>query len=145
MQKRFGTRRTTGNINIDWNVTVDSFKDVIALLKWTAGNGARTHRNHVFRIGHLIVKTHDLRRHFFGHRACDNHQVGLTRRRPENFATKASDVIARRGGRDHLDSATSKPELERPDRILASPVVKLLHRTYPDPLLLQFPAQAFVD
>src|SRR6266545_3004488 len=92
-----------------------------------------------------MEKPPDLGRHFFGHRARDNHQVGLTRRRPKNFATKASDVIARRCGRDHLYGATSKPELERPDRILASPVVKLLDRTYPDPLLLQFPAQVFVD
>src|SRR5882762_9604580 len=131
-------------MNIDWNVTIDSFKDVVALLEWTAGNGARTHCNHVFRIGHLIVKAHDLWRHFFGHRACDNHQVGLTGRWPKNFAAKASDVIARGRGRNHLDRATSESELERPDRVLASPVVKLLHRSHPDPLLLQFAAQVFV-
>jgi hypothetical protein len=86
-------------------------KDVVALLERTARNGARTHCNHVFRIGHLIVKTHDLWRHFFGHSACDNHQVGLTRRWPKNFSAETRDVIARRRGRDHLNRATSESEL----------------------------------
>ena len=131
-----------GNVNIDRNVTVDSFKDVVALLERTARNGARAHCNHVFRIGHLIVKTHNLWRHFFGHGACDNHQVRLTRRWPKNFSAKTRDIIARRGRRDHLNRAASESELERPNRVLASPVVKLLHRSYPNPLLLQFAAQA---
>src|SRR4029453_14350278 len=45
----------------------------------------------------------------------------------------------------HLNRATSESELKWPDRILASPVVQLLHRSYPNPLLLQFAAQDFVD
>src|SRR5215510_2799118 len=79
MQKRFQTRRATWNINIDGYVTINPLEDIVALLEWTAGNGARTHCNHVFRIGHLIVETYDLWRHFLGHRACDNHQIRLSR------------------------------------------------------------------
>src|SRR5437762_10581456 len=84
-------------------------------------------------------------RHFFGHRACDNHQVRLTRRWAENLAAKTRDIIPRRRCRDHLYRATSESELERPNRVFAPPVVKLLHRSHPDPLLLQFATQAFVD
>src|SRR5206468_601273 len=79
------------------------------------------------------------------HCACDNHQVGLTRRWTKNFAAKTRDIVPRGRCRDHLNRATSESELERPDRVFASPVVKLLHRSYPDPLLLQFATQAFVD
>src|SRR5262249_37306799 len=45
----------------------------------------------------------------------------------------------------HLNCATSESELERPDRVLAPPIVKLLHRSHPDPLFLQFAAQNLVD
>src|SRR5437667_461970 len=46
VQQRFWPRGATGNININRNVTVDSFEHVIALLKRPAGNGARPHRSH---------------------------------------------------------------------------------------------------
>src|SRR5207245_8091500 len=62
-----------------------------------------------------------------------------------NFAAKTRYIIPRRRCRDHLNRATSESELERPDRVFASPVVKLLHGGHPDPLLLQFATQAFVD
>src|SRR5260370_20262248 len=74
-----------------------------------------------------------------------NHEIGLTRRRPENFAAETRDIITRGRGRDHFDRATGQTELERPDRILAAPVVKLLHRGDPHPLSLQLASQRLVD
>ncbi len=145
VQQRFWPRRATGNVNINWDVTVDTFEHVIALLERPAGNGARAHRNHIFWIGHLVVEPDDLRRHFFCHRTGDNHEIGLTRRWPENFAAKPRNIVARGGSRDHLDRAAGEPKLQRPNRVLASPVVKLLHRSHPDSLSLQFLAQPFVD
>src|SRR5436190_22269294 len=145
VQQCFWPRGATGNVDIDRDVTVDSFEHVIALLERSARNGARPHRNNVFWIGHLVVEPDDLRRHFFCHRAGDNHEICLTRRWPENFTAKPSDVVARGRGGDHLDRTTGEPELERPNRVLASPVVKLLHRSHPDSLSLQFLAEPLVD
>ena len=79
MQQRLRPGRASGNINIDRDITVDPFQNVVALFERPAGNRARTHRDHVFRIGHLVVKPDDLRRHFLGHRAGHDHQIRLTR------------------------------------------------------------------
>src|SRR5437660_5520019 len=79
VQKRLWSWWTSWNVNIDRNVAVDSFQDVVALLEWPAGNGTSTHRNNVFRVGHLVVKAHYLRCHFFRHRAGDDHEIGLAR------------------------------------------------------------------
>src|SRR5207248_9567154 len=106
---------------------------------------ARTHLYLVYWIRHSIVQAHYFWRHIFVHRACDNHQIRMTRRWAENHAAKKHDIIPRRRCRDHLYRATSESELERPNRVFAPPVVKLLHRSHPDPLLLQFATQAFVD
>src|SRR5207249_2259021 len=40
VDKRFGPRRTAGNVHIDRNVAVDAFEDVVTLLEWSAGNRA---------------------------------------------------------------------------------------------------------
>ena len=79
MQKRLWSWWTSWNVNVDRNVAVDSFQDVVALLERPAGNGTSAHRDHVFRVGHLVVKTDNLRRHFFRHRTRDDHEIGLAR------------------------------------------------------------------
>src|SRR5947207_15137015 len=66
MQKRFWPWRASGNVNIDWNVAVDPFQNVVTLLERPAGDCARPHRDHVFGVGHLVVESHYLWRHFFG-------------------------------------------------------------------------------
>jgi hypothetical protein len=86
-----------------------------------------------------------LRRHFLGHRSCNNHQIGLAGRWPEDFTAKPRNVIARRCRCDHFNGATRETELQRPERVLASPIVKFLHRGHPDPLALQLAAKPFVD
>src|SRR5262249_17444479 len=114
VQQCFWSRRATWNVNIDWNVTIDPFEHVVALLEWSARNRTRAHGDDILRIGHLVVESHNLRRHFLGHGAGHNHEIGLPRRRPENFAAKTCDVVARCRCRDHLDRATGEPELQWP-------------------------------
>src|SRR5581483_1721463 len=145
VQQRFRPRRTTGNVNVHWNVPVDSLEHVVTLLEWSAGNRARAHRDHVLRVRHLVVEPDDLRRHFLRHRAGDNHQIRLARRWAENFSSEPRDVVTRGRGRDHFDRATRQTKLQRPDRIFAAPIVKLLHRRDPNALSLQFAAQSLVD
>ena len=145
VEQRLRPRRAAGDVNVDRDVAIDSFQNIVALLERSAGNGAGAHRDDVFRVGHLVVEPDDLRRHFFGHGAGHDHEIGLARRGAENFAAEAREIVARGGGRDHLDRATGEPELERPDRILPAPIIKLLHRGHPDALLLQLALQPFVD
>src|SRR5258708_22765238 len=59
VKQRFRARRTTGNVNIDRNITVDAFENVITLLEWSTRNRACTHGDHVLRISHLVIKAHD--------------------------------------------------------------------------------------
>src|SRR5438132_1641590 len=94
MEQRLRPGRTTGNVYIDWNITVYAFQNVITLFERPAGNGASAHGNDVFRIGHLVVEPHNLWRHFLGHRAGHDHQIGLARRGPENFAAEPGQVVA---------------------------------------------------
>src|SRR2546423_9013868 len=145
VEQRFWPRRAAGNVNIDRNVTIDPFQHVVTLLERPAGNRASAHRDHVLRVRHLVVEPHNLRRHFFGHRAGHDHQVRLARRWPEDFAAEPREIVSRRRRRDHLDGATGEAELERPDRILPAPVIELLRRRHPDAALLQLAPQSFVD
>src|SRR4029077_5873627 len=43
MQQCFWSRRAAWDINIDRDVAVDSFENVVALFEWPAGNRARAH------------------------------------------------------------------------------------------------------
>src|SRR5216117_2592031 len=73
-------------------------------------------------------------------------QFGLVCCAIEMIATAASrDVIAGGRGGDHLDRATRQSELKRPNRVLSSPIIKLLHRSHPYTVLLQFASQSFVN
>src|SRR5262249_3397125 len=115
------------NVNVDWNITVDAFKHIVALLEWSTRDRTRSHGNHVLRVSHLVVKPHNLRRHFLRDRPGNDHQIRLARRWPENFTAEARYVVPRCGSGDHFNCATSQSKLERPDRVLATPVVQILH------------------
>ena len=91
-----GARRTTGYMHIHGNITIDAFEHVVALLERAARNRARAHRDHIFRLRHLVVKADNLRRHFLGHGARHNHQIRLAGRRSEHFRAEAGEVEARR-------------------------------------------------
>jgi hypothetical protein len=79
VKQRFRTRRAPGDVNVDWNVTVDAFKNIVTLFKRSTGNRARAHCDHVFWISHLVIKAHDLWRHLLRDRSGDDHQIRLPR------------------------------------------------------------------
>src|SRR5271168_3631168 len=129
------TRGTTGNVDIDRDVAVDSLEYVVAVAKGPTGNGARSHSDDVFRFRHLVIETNHLGSHLLGHRSGDDHQVSLPRRGPEDLGAEASQIVARHGGRDHFNGAAGQAEGERPNGILAAPVIELLKRGGEDAVL----------
>ena len=137
VDQRLGPRRAAGDVDVHRDVTVDALEHVVALLERAAGDGAGAHGDDVFRLGHLVVEADDLRRHFLGDGAGDDHQVRLARRGPEDLRAEAGEVVARHGGGDHLDGAAGEAELQRPDGILAAPVVEILEGGREDSLLAQ--------
>ena len=44
----------------------------------------------------------------------NNHQIRLTRRRAEHLGTEPRQVVARHGGGNHFDGATSQAKPKRP-------------------------------
>src|SRR5688572_7294635 len=144
VDKRLGPWRTTGDVDIDGDVTVDALEDVVALLERPAANRARAHCDDVLGLRHLVVETHDLRSHLLGHRAGHDHEVRLSRRRTKDFCAEAGKVVTGHARGDHLDGATGEAELKRPDGVLAAPVVEFLHLRGEDALLAEFAAESFV-
>src|SRR5216684_1813327 len=59
-QKALGQRlragRTARNIDVDWNDLVDPFDHRVAELEKPAAVCAGAHRDHVLRLGHLLVE-----------------------------------------------------------------------------------------
>src|SRR5688572_3733385 len=145
MQKRFRTRRTSRDVHVHWNISINPLEHVVTLLERATGNCAGTHGNDVFRFGHLVVKPHHLRCHFLGDCARDNHQVRLPGRGTENLSTEARQVETRHRCRNHFNGAARQPELKRPDRVLSSPVVNGFERRGKNPTFTQLATQSFVD
>ena len=125
--QRLRTRRTSGDIDIDRNQTIDALRHCVRVVR-TAACRARSHRDHPLRFRHLIPKPANDRRHLFGHRAGDDHQIRLSRRRAKNFRPEARHVVTRIEHRHHLDRAAGQAELHRPKRRLASPIENFVDR-----------------
>ena len=73
MNECLGPRRAAGDMDVNRDKPVDPFQDIVALLERPARNGTSAHGNHVFGLGHLVVQTHHLGRHFLGHRPGNDH------------------------------------------------------------------------
>src|ERR1043165_3021001 len=144
LDQGFRSRRATGDVHIDRQKTVDTFEHVVALFERPAGNRASSHGDHIFGLRHLVEEPHHLRRHFLGHRACDNHQVGLPGRGAKDLGAETGEVIAGHGGGNHLDRTASQTKLERPDGTSAAPVVQILELHGKYSLFAQLASQAFV-
>src|SRR3954470_1096204 len=84
MEQRLRPRWTARDVNVDRNITIDSFQDVVALFEGTTGDRAGTHGNDVLRVGHLVVEPDNLRRHFLCDGAGHDHKVSLARRRAKD-------------------------------------------------------------
>ena len=126
VEQRLGAGRTAWHVNIDRDEAVNPLEHVVALLERPAGNGAGTHGEAVFWLGHLVPDTDHLRGHFFGDGAADDHQVSLAWRGAEDLGAEAGDIKAGGGDGDHLNRAAGEAELERPDGVGPAPIVNLV-------------------
>jgi hypothetical protein len=91
-------------------------------------------------MAYLIVDLAQGGRHLIGQRACDNHNVTLTRGRPEHDP-QAVLVVARRRDVHHLDRAARKPArvcTTRPTRSTITAVIEILVPLYRDSTLDTF-------
>jgi len=138
MKQCLGTRWTTWNVHIDWNIAVNPFEHIVSLLEWAARNRAGAHGNDVFGLGHLIVKPDDLRSHFLGYGAGDDHEISLPGRRTEHFSAKPCQIISGHAGGNHFDSATGEAKLQWPNGVFATPIVEFFQFQGEDALLAQF-------
>lgn len=72
------TWRATRDEHIDRNDFVDTLHYVVRVAERTAGNGATTNCNHIFRFSQLLIKTTEYRRHTVNDCTGHHHKVGLT-------------------------------------------------------------------
>ena len=121
VQERFRAGGTPRNVYIHWNNLIATLHDGV-IVEDAAGSGARAHGNDPLGLGHLFVQTANDRGHFLREASGDDHQIGLTRGRAEDFGAKTSHVEARGGHGHHFNGAARQSETERPDGASASPV-----------------------
>src|SRR5271167_339164 len=84
--KSLGTRRASGHVHIDRQDFIDAVANRVGKLEKSSAARARTHRDDVSRLGHLVVEQPRPERHFQGQRAGDDHQVRLARGRARRRA-----------------------------------------------------------
>lgn len=84
VKQSFGRGRTTRNIDVNRQDTVDTAKDTIAVVVVSSSVGATAHGKNPFGIWHLVVAQADSRGHLVSDSASDNHNVGLTGRGAKN-------------------------------------------------------------
>ena len=112
-----------GHVHVDGDDLVDALGHRVAVPVGAAAVGAAAHRDHVLRVGHLLVEPLDGRDHLVGDRAGDDHDVGLARAGRQRDDAEAHDVVAGRGeGGAHLDGAAGEAPLVGPEAVLAGGV-----------------------
>src|SRR5712691_2236269 len=121
VEQRLGGRRAARYIDVNRDHPVHALDHVVAVAKRPTGIGTGAHGDGPLGIGHLLVDALEHGRHFDGHRARDDHEVGMARRSERHHA-EPLHVEARGEGRHHLDGAAGQPEGHGPYRGLAGPV-----------------------
>ena len=116
--KRLGPGRAAGHVDVDRDDLVDALGHRVAVPVRPAAVGARAHRDHVLRLGHLLVETLDRRGHLVGDGAGDDDQIGLARAGRQRDDAETHHVVARRAeGRTHLDRAARQAPLVHPQAV----------------------------
>src|ERR1700674_4965488 len=127
VQQVLGPRRAAGDVDVDRNDLVHALQERV-VVEHAPGRGAGAHRDHPFRLGHLVVDDAQDRRHLLGDAAGDDHEVRLAGRRAHRLRPEPRDVDARGRGRDHLDGAAGEAEMRWPHRVAAAPPDHLAER-----------------
>src|SRR5688500_2555995 len=104
VQQGFGSRRATGDIDIDRDDTVTSAHHRVGIMIVTAAIGAGAHGYHPARLGHLIVHLAESWCHFIAEGSGNNHDIRLPRTWTKHNS-KAVKIVAGRACLHHFDSA----------------------------------------
>lgn len=121
VEKSFSSRGTSGNVNIDGDDSVASANDRVRIMIITAAVGARSHWDHPFWLGHLIIDFSQSWSHFIGQCAGNDDNIGLTGRSSEYDAITIH-VVPRSSNVHHFYGTTSKTKSQWPNRAFATPI-----------------------
>ena len=125
-QKGLGSRRASGNVNIDGNNTIATSHHRVRVMVVTPSVGAGSHRNNPSRFWHLIVDLTKGGCHFVGKSTGDDHNIGLTRRSSKDH-TETFHIITGGSGVHHFDGATRQSKGHGPQGTLSCPVYQVVH------------------
>ena len=125
-------RRAAGQVDVDRHDVVDALHDGV-VVEHAAGGRADAHRDHPFRVGHLVVDLPKHRRHLLADPSGDDHQVGLARGVRQLLHAEAAKVVPRTATHHQLDRAAGQAERGRPHRPGPRVLGPLLHRGQQEP------------
>jgi hypothetical protein len=125
-RERFRPWRASRNVDVNGDDLVHAFTNGIGELKKPAAAGAASHRDDVFRIGHLIVEELGALGHFISEGSCHDHQIRLPGRGARDSA-ESVDISARSSGLHQLDGAAGQAEKHVPLRRGSPPVKKVVY------------------
>ncbi len=123
VEQGLGCGRAARHVHIHRDVFIDAGDHVVAFFKRAAAAGAGTHADDIFGFGHLVVQADNLRHHFFGDRAGDNHQIRLAGGGAKEGRAKAVLVVAAGAGGNHFDGAAGQAKSHWPERVSPAPVI----------------------
>src|SRR5438093_9681500 len=106
MQEGLRTGRATRHVNIDRDYLINTFRHGVGVPVRPATVRAGPERDHVLRIGHLVVHALERGCHLVGERARHDHQVGLAGAVGDRDHPQAHEVVLGRRGGDELDGTT---------------------------------------
>src|SRR5678816_2740674 len=78
LEQRLRPGRAARDVDVDRQDLVDALGDRVRVPVRAAAVGARAHRDHVLRVGHLLVEPLDRGCHLVGDGAGDDDEIGLT-------------------------------------------------------------------
>src|SRR5690606_11093284 len=84
MDEGLRPRRAAGGVHVHGHDLVDALDDRVVVEHAAAGR-ANAHRQHPLRLHHLVVDLTEHRGHLLRVVPCDDHEVGLARRGPEDL------------------------------------------------------------
>lgn len=125
IHKCLTSRWTTRHIDINRHNPITPSSNTITIMIIATTISTRSHTNNPSRIGHLIVDLSKCRCHLVGEGSGYNHDVGLTRRRSENY-TKSILIVAGGGEVHHFDGTAGESEGHGPKGSLTRPVGNLI-------------------
>src|SRR5881409_2180074 len=133
VDQRFRPHGTAGDEDVRRDERVGPLDDRVGVVVRTAADRALPHRDDPFRFRHLLVKPADRRAELERNRAVQEEHVALPRRRAVDDP-EPLDIVARIGGRGHLDRAAHDAEVQRPRGVPFRPVEELSDDTRLEPL-----------